>query len=149
MPPCYRLAVSSATAGTGGGGHGFAPGPDAGGAGGRPGGGGPPALARPMVRAALAALGRATPEQSPTLEVVAGPAKGRVIELPVPGREVVIGRGETCDVAIVDPDLSREQVRVRRDWAGAAVVDLGSKNGTFVGEERLVTGRAPRRGRAG
>jgi pSer/pThr/pTyr-binding forkhead associated (FHA) protein len=60
----------------------------------------------------------------------------------------VIGRGESCELAIVDEDLSREHARVHRDWTGATIADLGSKNGTWVGSTRLATG-AERRLRDG
>jgi pSer/pThr/pTyr-binding forkhead associated (FHA) protein len=98
-------------------------------------------LARRMVQNALAALGKAEPERTPFLEVTAGPAIGRKLALPAPGRDVVIGRGESCDLAIVDADLSREHLRVRRTWSVASVVDLGSKNGSRRNDDPLPAGQ--------
>jgi pSer/pThr/pTyr-binding forkhead associated (FHA) protein len=99
------------------------------------------ALARAMVHDVLSALGKAHPDTAPTLVVTQGNDEGRVISLPLPGRDLVLGRGETCDAMIVDPDLSREHARLCRTWSACTIEDLGSKNGTFVGEARLVTGR--------
>jgi pSer/pThr/pTyr-binding forkhead associated (FHA) protein len=99
-------------------------------------------MARAMVRDVLQALGQGgSGKAGPSLAVTGGPAAGRPpIELPAPGRELVLGRGETCDVVLIDPDLSREQLRIRRDWGGAALCDLGSKNGTTVDGIRLIAG---------
>jgi len=97
-------------------------------------------LARRMAQQALAALGKAEPERTPFVEVVAGPAKGRQMPLGAPGQDLVVGRGETCDLAIVDADLSREHFRLRRTWSGTTVADLGSKNGTRVEDRPLATG---------
>ena len=94
------------------------------------------ALAEAMVKGVLAALGDrgAAP---PTLVITAGPAQGRRIPLDTPGRELVVGRGETCDLTLDDPDLSREHFRLRREWSGVTLADLGSKNGTRLDGVRL------------
>jgi pSer/pThr/pTyr-binding forkhead associated (FHA) protein len=72
----------------------------------------------------------------PTLELPGG----EVRPLPPVGKDLVVGRGESCDVVIEDPDLSREHVRIRRGWATSVVVDLESKNGTRVGGEPVPPG---------
>jgi pSer/pThr/pTyr-binding forkhead associated (FHA) protein len=97
-------------------------------------------LARRMAQQALAALGKAEPERTPFVEVVAGPGKGRRLPLVAPGQDFVVGRGESCDLAIVDADLSREHLRLRRTWGGTLVADLGSKNGTLLDERPLPSG---------
>lgn len=43
-----------------------------------------------------------------------------------------LGRGATCDIVLLDPDLSRTHACVQRDKAGFSIVDLDSKNGTRV-----------------
>ncbi len=67
-----------------------------------------------------------------------GPVVGKTRKLPAPDSRTVIGRGETCDLIAIDPDLSREHIEVRRTWNGVTVADLGSKNGTRHNGERLV-----------
>jgi len=53
-------------------------------------------------------------------------------------REVVLGRDAGCDLVLDADDVSRRHARVRGDGAGHLVEDLGSTNGTFVGDERVV-----------
>lgn len=71
-----------------------------------------------------------------------GPVVGKTRKLPAPDSRTVIGRGETCDLIVIDPDLSREHVEVRRTWNGVTVADLGSKNGTRHNGE-LLTANVP------
>ncbi len=53
---------------------------------------------------------------------------------------VLIGRSAACDLRLDDPRVSSEHAIL--GWTGAVweVRDLGSKNGTFVGERRLAAG---------
>ncbi|WP_437752164.1 FHA domain-containing protein [Sorangium sp. So ce1389] len=53
---------------------------------------------------------------------------------------VLIGRSAACDLRVEDPRVSSEHASL--GWTGAIweVRDLGSKNGTFVGERRLAAG---------
>jgi hypothetical protein len=53
---------------------------------------------------------------------------------------VLFGRSAACDHRVEDPRVSSEHASL--GWTGAAweVRDLGSKNGTFVGERRLASG---------
>jgi hypothetical protein len=53
---------------------------------------------------------------------------------------VVIGRSAACELRVDDPRVSSEHASL--GWTGSAweVRDLGSKNGTFVGERRLAAG---------
>lgn len=53
---------------------------------------------------------------------------------------VLLGRSAACDLRVDDPRVSSEHASL--GWTGAAweVRDLGSKNGTFVGERRLASG---------
>src|SRR5687768_10179500 len=61
---------------------------------------------------------------------------------PVPGRrvtidgEVTIGRLD-CDVTVSDSQTSRRHASVSANSGGAEVKDLGSRNGTFVNENRV------------
>jgi two-component system response regulator AtoC len=61
-----------------------------------------------------------------------------VFTYPLPERgEVTIGRSVRCAICIDDPRLSREQAMLKIG-GHVEIVDLGSSNGTRVGEERLL-----------
>ena len=64
-------------------------------------------------------------------------AQGRV-ELGV--GEHVVGRDPDAQVLLNSPGVSRRHALIKVSEGSATVEDLGSKNGTFVGEQRL-TGR--------
>lgn len=53
-------------------------------------------------------------------------------------RGVTVGRGEDCDVVLADDSVSRHQARVLPTAEGFLLEDLGSANGTWVGEERIL-----------
>jgi pSer/pThr/pTyr-binding forkhead associated (FHA) protein len=44
----------------------------------------------------------------------------------------IIGRGTDCDVVILNETVSRRHAAIRRHGDGWMLVDLGSKNGTWV-----------------
>ena len=72
-----------------------------------------------------------------TLTFMSGSRDGEVIQLVTAGSppSVSIGREAPCELAISDdPDLSRRHARIF--WNGSAwmLEDLGSSNGTFIGE---------------
>jgi DNA-binding NtrC family response regulator len=69
------------------------------------------------------------------LIVLSGQLRGREIE--VVREKLVIGKSRQCDVVFPDDSVSREHAEVRREGDGYRVVDLGSTNGTFVGEARV------------
>jgi predicted component of type VI protein secretion system len=50
---------------------------------------------------------------------------------------IVIGRAADCDITIHDILLSRHHCRIERTDDGWVITDLGSKNGTRVGNERV------------
>jgi len=52
-------------------------------------------------------------------------------------RDVIrIGSAKTCDIVITDPTVSRRHAEIRRGQDGVILRDLGSMNGTFVGQVR-------------
>ena len=51
--------------------------------------------------------------------------------------EYTIGRDATADVVLDSATVSRYHARLRVSGAAVALEDLGSKNGTFVGERRV------------
>ena len=69
------------------------------------------------------------------LAAESGPAAGEVYALPASGRRLLVGRGDQCDIVVLDTELSRVHLAIdgTSDRSGPTVVrDLGSKNGTFV-----------------
>jgi pSer/pThr/pTyr-binding forkhead associated (FHA) protein len=81
------------------------------------------------------------PEDTATrLRVVEGPDQGASISLLEPDRPYLVGRGSHCDLPLRDADASREHARVFRRGPQVTVVDLGAKNGTWLGSARAPTG---------
>ena len=54
--------------------------------------------------------------------------------------ELVIGRGEQSDLLLNDATVSRRHASVRQDGHTVVVTDLGSANGTYVNEQRVLDG---------
>lgn len=67
-----------------------------------------------------------------------GPAIARVL---APGARLVIGRGPDCDLHIAHASISRRHAQVEDGPDGWRVLDLDSKNGSFVNGARVT--RAP------
>ena len=65
-----------------------------------------------------------------------------VEERPVGGAERRVGPGITvgragADVDLADPDVSRRHATFHQVDTGIGVEDLGSRNGTYVNDERI------------
>lgn len=67
----------------------------------------------------------------PYFRVMNGAQEGQRIELPE-AREWVVGRDDSADIVLRDELVSRRHVRIRRDWSGTHVEDLGSRNGIRI-----------------
>ena len=75
----------------------------------------------------------------PVLVLVSGVDAGRVFSLD--HVDTLIGRAPDCGVRIDDVGISRRHARVRRQKAGAVLIeDLGSTNGVYVNGERMDRG---------
>ena len=73
-------------------------------------------------------------------------AGATAVEVP-PGRSVLVGRSPGCDLRLADATVSRRHGELLWTRAGVKVTDLGSTNGTFVGEERVTEAVVPAGGR--
>lgn len=95
-------------------------------------------IALNLVASALAAQGEASRAR---VWVQKGPTPNAEIELEASDRRYVVGRGAGIDLSLEDPDLSRRQLEILRRGTAIVVRDLGSKNGSFLGGERLPSGK--------
>jgi len=95
-------------------------------------------MALALVSQALAAMGV---DPTATLRVVEGGDQGVKLALAEEGRIYTLGRGAECDLPLADVDVSREHTQVVRRGAVITVRDLGSKNGTWLGEASLSADR--------
>jgi pSer/pThr/pTyr-binding forkhead associated (FHA) protein len=88
-------------------------------------------MALALVSQALAAKGV---DLTATLRVVEGRDQGLTLALAEDGRAYTLGRGAECDLPLADADASRTHTHVVRRGAVVTVRDLGSKNGTWLGD---------------
>ena len=71
------------------------------------------------------------------LKVLKGSKAGTV--WPVNGHQLLIGRGEDCDLRPRNDNISRRHCVIRVTDSQILVQDLGSKNGTFINGERIAS----------
>jgi two-component system, cell cycle response regulator len=75
-------------------------------------------------------------EVIPTLVIIAGNAGvGRIFR--IEATHTLIGRAKTCQICIEDDTISRQHARIDRIGDDLQVVDLDSRNGTFVSDQRI------------
>jgi pSer/pThr/pTyr-binding forkhead associated (FHA) protein/tetratricopeptide (TPR) repeat protein len=67
---------------------------------------------------------------------VEGPLIGK--EIPLQGYEITLGRSKKVDVFIDDEKLSRKHTKVARIGNGYRLIDLESRNGTYVNGVRIL-----------
>ena len=67
--------------------------------------------------------------ESPVVVAIQGPLDGRRWEIQ---DELIIGRGEDCQIQIDDRQVSRHHARIRAVDGKIILEDLASKNGTFL-----------------
>ncbi len=96
----------------------------------------PPSPGPPPVAPSEAVLQQA---QAPKLAIQRmAPAVGRLTNVITPNStEILIGRGNDCDLSIPDPLVSRHHARMYLDQSGGRIVDLQSDNGTWVNGNRV------------
>jgi cytochrome P450 / NADPH-cytochrome P450 reductase len=84
----------------------------------------------------------AGPTEGPTLRPWAisrahGPDTGRAR----PAQTLRIGRAPDNDIVVSDPGVSQHHAELRPEAGAYRLVDLGSRNGTFVNEQRVTAAR--------
>ncbi|MCB8982996.1 MAG: FHA domain-containing protein [Ardenticatenaceae bacterium] len=70
------------------------------------------------------------------LVVQRGPNLNQVYELALD--KITIGRSPANEISITDPEISRKHAQLIRQESGYALEDLGSTNGSFVNDRRVV-----------
>lgn len=76
-------------------------------------------------------------ESLPSLEVLNGVAQGKRIFLTDATEEMTLGRDPSCDFAINEFVISRHHAKIVKRWGGITLVDLESKNGTYINNKRI------------
>lgn len=75
-------------------------------------------------------------EENAILLILEGDTARKNWELDKP--TMLIGRGNDCDIVVNDRQVSRHHAKIVRDGDGYKLVDLNSKNGTFLNGQQLV-----------
>ena len=61
----------------------------------------------------------------------------RVTEHEIGEHPLIVGRDPQCDLFFADKKLSRRHARFEREGKDLRLVDLGSRNGSWVNDERV------------
>jgi len=64
--------------------------------------------------------------------------EGEIKAIPLQSLVLRIGRNPECDLQLNNGMVSRAHAEVRLGLRGATLTDLGSSNGTFIGDQRLL-----------
>jgi pSer/pThr/pTyr-binding forkhead associated (FHA) protein len=91
-------------------------------------------IALALVASSLSAEGELC---APRLFVTRGPDLGKELALTEFDRAYALGRAQTAELSLTDPDASRRHVEVVRRGTQIFVRDLGSKNGVTLAGARL------------
>lgn len=67
---------------------------------------------------------------------------GKPIRINVASESFLLGREATCDLRVWSPAVSRKHCILVSTAESLVVIDLGSRNGTFVNERRLRLGES-------
>lgn len=99
---------------------------------------------RPQFLRTVPRFGYAFRETAPRADAPARsgtPARFRLVwvegQMSLPDGEYTIGRDPDVELFFDSPNVSRRHAVIRINGCDAAVEDLGSKNGTFVGDSRI------------
>lgn len=98
--------------------------------------GGTAEFARPPASAATPGRRLRLPEHERlSLACIAGPEAGKIFE--IDKARVILGRAN-ADIVVSDPECSRQHAAIEVVDDKVYLVDLGSTNGTYVAEKRIV-----------
>jgi predicted Zn finger-like uncharacterized protein len=77
---------------------------------------------------------RLPPDRKLSLAVIAGAEAGRIV--PIDRPRIVLGR-QDADVSVEDAEVSRQHAAIEVTGPRVRLLDLGSTNGTFLGETQV------------
>ena len=66
--------------------------------------------------------------------LVEGPRKGKTFDL---GEELIIGRGDKCQITLEDTYVSQVHARIFAKGDSFVLEDMGSTNGTYLNRRRI------------
>src|SRR5580658_4561442 len=75
--------------------------------------------------------------------VTEGADAGKSATLDGASGKLLVGTGPVCELRLTDPTVSRRHASIELTELGLLVSDLGSTNGSFVGDARIVTAYLP------
>lgn len=87
------------------------------------------------IKAALAAANKEAEDKPAALLVVGGDLNGTLFDLTA--EEITVGRSAKCDIPLEFNGISREHFKLVVHGDGYALVDLGSRNGTFLNNSKV------------
>ena len=87
-----------------------------------------------MIKKVLKALDK---DSAPSLEVLNSSAEGKKIYFGDDLEEVDIGRDPNCTLQIDEAVISRRHAKLIKKWGGIVLMDLNSRNGCFVNNEKI------------
>lgn len=76
-------------------------------------------------------------ESVPSLEVLNGCAQGKRFFIAEDIQEMTLGRDPDCDFHINEFVVSRQHAKIFKKWGGLALIDLESKNGTYINNKKI------------
>ena len=76
-----------------------------------------------------------------TVTVIEGPDLG--LAFPLTEAPVRLGKGRECEIVLTDRAVSGKHLELRLDGSSVRLKDLGSTNGTYVGEAKVIESIVP------
>lgn len=73
--------------------------------------------------------------------MIEGPDLG--LAFPLGKRRIVVGKAKECDIVLTDRAISKKHFEVTLEGSSVRLKDLGSTNGTFIGQTRVIESLVP------